>query len=335
MLSQKVFLRLLINTLIGASLVFVWLRFVNIEEILSVLSSTNFLFVLPIVFFTVFTPAVRAIRLRILLSKIADIPMKDLIFLNGMALMLNFLIPIRAGEIAKALYLNQTYQLPFAKSLAWIFFDRFLDFMFVLIAAGVLLFFIPTSLPVFFSVVLFLIGLSAFAITYLMIFHVKFSERIFKFIGNLLIFDKFKKTFEKIHVFFLDITSVMKLSPHKYTQILVITIVSYLGDGLVWYFAFLAVAQQTSIIKMYLAQLLSALTYLIPAAPGYVGSAEASGLLILSGVFGYDQNISSAIIVLFHVCIIVGIPIYGIVSIYGLKIDLTSILKKSIEKGMN
>lgn len=330
--SKKLIFRIAINTLIGFILVATWLHFVNIEEILTVLSGANFLNMIPILIFTIFTPAIRAVRLKILLSKIAEISIKDLIFLNGVALMLNFLIPIRAGEIAKAIYLNQTYQLPLGKSLAWIFFDRFLDFMFILIMAGGLLFFIPTSLPIIFAIGLLAAGLTVLALTYLMIFHMKLSNQLFKVIEYLLIFEWLKKYFQKIHTFFLDTISVLRLSPGKYLLIIGITIVSYLGDALVWYFAFAAVGQATSIIKMYLGQLLSALTYLIPAAPGYVGSTEASGLLILSGVFGYDQNISSAMIVLFHVCIIVGVLLYGLVSVYGLKIDLSAILSKALKR---
>ena len=83
---------------------------------------------------------------------------------------------------------------------------------------------------------------------------------------------------------------------------------------------------------MYFGQLLSALTYLIPAAPGYVGSAEASGSLILSGILGIDNNLASAMIVLTHVSTAIFVIIYGLVSIFNLKIDLGFILKKTFKR---
>ncbi len=159
-----------------------------------------------------------------------------------------------------------------------------------------------------------------------------FSRRLFSFIEQLLIFNNLKKYFKKTYEFFLDTTSILQQPILKCGQILLITVVSYLSDALVWYFAFQALNQPVAIISMYLGQTLSALTYLIPAAPGYVGSAEASGLLILSGVLGFDSNLSSAMIVLFHVSVLIAILIYGVISIYGLKIDLSVLLKKALKK---
>ena len=83
---------------------------------------------------------------------------------------------------------------------------------------------------------------------------------------------------------------------------------------------------------MYLGQLLSALTYLIPAAPGYIGSAEASGLLIFSGIFGINTNLASSMTVLFHIASGVFVLFYGLISVFSLKLDLRLILKKALKK---
>jgi uncharacterized membrane protein YbhN (UPF0104 family) len=73
---------------------------------------------------------------------------------------------------------------------------------------------------------------------------------------------------------------------------------------------------------------LAALTFLVPSAPGYVGSAEASGLAVFGGVLGVDANIASAAIILFHVLTLIMLLFWGFVGIYLLKFDLGLVWKK-------
>ena len=111
-----------------------------------------------------------------------------------------------------------------------------------------------------------------------------------------------------------------------------ITVLAYAADAAIWYFSFMALGVNMSFLKMYLGQLLSALTYLVPAAPGYVGSAEASGLLILSGVFGIQANLASAMIVLLHITSALFVLIFGLISIYSLKIKVGTLLKRVLKR---
>ena len=158
MFATKTLIRIVINTAIGIILVLIWLRFVNIKEILITLSNVEIVKLMPVFFFMLLSPAIRALRLKIFLAPIKNIPLLDLIFLNGIGTLFNFLIPIRGGEIAKGIYLNTTYNLPVSKSLVWIFLDRFIDFLAVLILAAILFFVIPTSLSITFIIIITVIA---------------------------------------------------------------------------------------------------------------------------------------------------------------------------------
>src|SRR3989344_6047956 len=129
--------KIIFNAFLGLVLIIIWSRFVDLGQIASTLSRVNLLFLGPIFFFMILSPVTRAIRLKIFLSEVKKIPLLDLIFLNGAAQMLNFFIPIRAGEIAKGVYLNTRYKLNLGKSVIWIFLDRFVDFLAVLLLAAV------------------------------------------------------------------------------------------------------------------------------------------------------------------------------------------------------
>lgn len=333
MFQPKFLVRILINILIGAFLIWVWLRFVNIHEILTQISRVNPLSLLPVFFFLFLSSFLRAVRLKIFLSEIKKIPLIDLTFLNGASQMLNFFIPIRAGEVAKGVYLNTRYGIHMGKAVIWVFIDRFVDFLVVLIAAGLLLAVVPTSLSI--TVIKAIIVILAFSLagSYLAIFQLNFSKKLSKFLSGLLIEKHIKLYFERFSDFILDSFKVLDRHPRDLFLMILLTVFGYAADAAVWYFSFLALGASVEYVKMYLGQLLSALTYLVPAAPGYVGSAEASGLLILSGIFGIDNNLASAMVVLFHIISAVFVLVFGLSAVFFLKLDLGLILKKALRKG--
>lgn len=331
--STRTLLKIIFNTLLGVVLIFAWLQFVNFEEIITTISSANFLFLIPAFLFMFLSLFVRSIRLKIFLEPVKKVSIRDLTFLNGVALMLNFLIPIRAGEFVKGFYLHTQYNLPLGKSIIWVFLDRFIDFVMVLVMASILLFLIPTQLDTPFAVTVTLIAVGVILATYLITYQAQLARSVISFFQKLLVFPVLKVNFERISHFFLETFSLLKRPGPDIVKLAGLSFLSYMADAFIWYFTFVSLGYPQKYVIMFLGQLLSALTYLIPAAPGYVGSAEASGSLILSGVFNIPVNLSSAMIVLFHVCTIVYVLVLGIVSVYGLKINLDMILKKALNRG--
>lgn len=324
--------KIIFNIILGVVLIFIWSRFVDLGQIISTLSKINVIYLGPVILFMLLSPLLRAIRLKIFLSEITKIKLLDLIFLNGAAQMLNFFIPIRAGEIVKGIYLNTNYGLPLGKAVVWIFIDRFVDFLAVLILTAVLFFVVPTSLSITFIIIITIILTSALFLTYLVVYQTGFARNLFNFLKHLLIVNSIKIYFERFSYFILESFSILKRHPRDLGAMLGITFLAYGADAAIWYFSFMALGANQSFIKMYLGQMLSALTYLVPAAPGYVGSAEASGLLILSGVFGIGANLASAMTVLFHVLSAVFVLIFGLISVYSLKINIGVLLKRVLKK---
>lgn len=332
MLNKGTVIKVFLNTALGIALVVVWLHFVNLKQIWLTLSKVDLLFLIPVFFFMLLSPIIRAKRLQIFLRPIKRLSLLDLSFLNMAAQMLNFFIPVRAGEVAKGVYLNHHYGLNLGKSIVWIFLDRFVDFVLVLVITVILLVVVPNSLPANFISTLGFISLATVLITYLMVFQVEFAKKMFIFLKSILIIKHIKIYIDRIFTFLLDAFSVLKRSPVDLGKLVLLSILAYGADTAIWYFTFMALDAPQGFAKMYLGQLLSALTYLIPAAPGYVGSAEASGLLILSGIFKMDANLASAMTVLFHITSALFVIVFGLISIYSLKIDLKLIFRKVLRR---
>ncbi len=325
-------IKILLNTLLGLVLIFIWSRFVDLTQIINTLSDINLAFVPAIFFFLLLSLVIRAIRLKIFLAEVKNVPLLDLIFLNGAAMMLNFFIPIRAGEIAKGVYLNAKYQLELGKSITWVFLDRFVDFLAVLLLATILFFLIPTTLSIMFITIIIIILFIGLSLTYLAIFNTFFAKKLVSFLKHLFIVKSIKIQFENFSHFILQSFSILNRHPKDLGLMIILTILAYGADAAIWYFTFKVLGVSQDYLRMYLGQMLSALSYLIPAAPGYVGSAEASGLLILSGVFGINTNLASAMVVLSHLLSAIFILGFGLISIFFLKLDLRLIFRKVFTK---
>ncbi|MCR4305465.1 MAG: flippase-like domain-containing protein, partial [Candidatus Daviesbacteria bacterium] len=188
------------------------------------------------------------------------------------------------------------------------------------------------TLSINFIIIITIILSFALLLTYLIVYQSKFSKKLLIFLRPLLIINSIKIYFDKVTSFILESFAILKRHPKDLSLMFGLTILGYAADAAIWYFAFMALGVNQSYLMMYLGQLLSALTYLVPAAPGYVGSAEASGLLILSGVFGIAPNLASAMIVLFHISSAIFVLIFGLISIYSLKIKVGVLLKKLLKR---
>ncbi|MBI2018908.1 flippase-like domain-containing protein [Candidatus Daviesbacteria bacterium] len=325
-------IKIIFNTIVGLVLIFIWSRFVDLTQIWQKLSEANLIFLLPAFFCMFASPFIRAIRLKVFLSEIKQIPLWNLVFLNGAAILLNFFIPIRAGDFGKGVYLNTKYELSFGKSIIWVFMDRFIDFLTVLAASSIFLLVIPTTLPKNFIIIISSVFCLFLLVTYLAIFRLDFSKKLVVFLTPLFIFNLIKIPFVRFTSFILESFSILKRSKKDLMTLIVLTLLAYVADAGIWFFTFQSLGVNPGYLTMYFGQMLSALTYLIPAAPGYVGSAEVSGSLILSGVFGFEVNVASSMVVLSHITTAIFVIILGLISIFNLKLDLNLILKKALRR---
>lgn len=327
MFSKKTLFRLLINTAIGAVLIFFWLKLVNLEEILKELRKVNLFAVLPFVIFFALAGALRGIRLKYLLKEF-KIPTLRMVALNYFSQLLSFMIPLRLGEIAKGVYLSTEYNLPASKALVWVFMDRFIDFWVVLLSSLILLLLIPTNLPANLGLVLIiLIGLFSFAGA-VAIFFPTFGRKIIGIIKHIFVFNRLKEIFEKVSHFLLDSASFLNKGFKGTLIIVFLSLLSYIAEALGWYTLFLAVFKGADFLKLLLGTLLTVLTYIIPAAPGYVGSAEAAILAVFSLGLGYDRTLVSVATLISHALTLICILIFGFISLYFLKFDLSLVWKK-------
>lgn len=327
MISRKILIRVAINTIIGLVLIYVWTRFVDFNEVLHTLSDVKLEYIGLLVLCFLLSSILRSLRLKVLLNS-PKLNIQDLSLLTLLSQFLSFMIPVRAGELTKGVYLSTQLQRPFPTTVVWVFIDRFIDFYQVILLILISLLLVPTGLPsklVYGSLFLLLI-MSIFV--FIIIRNNEYGRKIIKKVSGIFILDSISRYFVIFSNSILDGFEILNLKQSQWIKVMLITFLAFLIDGIFWWLVFLSIGLDVGLVKGVLGNDLIALTFLIPAAPGYVGSAEASGLAVWSGVLDVPSNIASTGTILFHIVTVVTLLIFGLISLYLLNFDLNEVWKK-------
>ena len=330
-MNWKLLSKIGINTGIGVVLIIIWLKLVNIGEILKVLETINLIIIFPCLLLLVMLTIFRSLRLKIFLSQF-EVSFKDLLNLNFLSQLLSFLIPIRAGEITKSVYLTTQYKIPLTRALIIIFVDRFFDFWLIVFCSLVLLILIPNNLPtglisgLTFSLIIFSTGtLLLIAIPY------QLRQLLLNF-KNYLVFSFVKKIYTQIIEFITDIGILLNSRKSNLVAIIGLSFLAIISEAVLWYILFTSLFTSVNPFSIWLGSMLNSLTFLIPAAPGYVGSAEAAGLAVFNLGLGYDKTGVAAATILYHAFVLIFMLIFGLLGLYLLKFDLRKVWIKLTQR---
>jgi uncharacterized protein (TIRG00374 family) len=242
------------------------------------------------------------------------------------------LIPIRAGEITKSVYLTTQYKIPLTRALIIIFVDRFFDFWLIVFCSLVLLILIPNNLPtglisgLTFSLIIFSTGtLLLIAIPY------QLRQLLLNF-KNYLVFSFVKKIYTQIIEFITDIGILLNSRKSNLVAIIGLSFLAIISEAVLWYILFTSLFTSVNPFSIWLGSMLNSLTFLIPAAPGYVGSAEAAGLAVFNLGLGYDKTGVAAATILYHAFVLIFMLIFGLLGFYLLKFDLRKVWIKLTQR---
>jgi uncharacterized protein (TIRG00374 family) len=326
-MNAKILMRIGLNTLIGIIFVAIWVKLVNINEIVQTIQTVNPLIIVPAIGLLVLLTVFRSLRLKIFLAEYQT-SFKDLLNLSFLSQLLSFLIPLRAGEITKSVYLSAHYKIPLTRGVILIFLDRFFDFWLIIFMSLVLLILVPNNLPPGLITAL-LIGLILFTAATLLLIIMPNQLKVFLLSFKKLLFFSFvKKIYTQIIEFVTDIGILLKRNLSQLVVILLLTFAAVISEAFVWYILLYSLLGPVNFFSAFLGSMLNSLTFLIPAAPGYVGSAEAAGLAVFNLGLGYEKTAVAAATVLYHACILLFMLFFGILGLYLLKFDIKLVWKK-------
>ena len=319
--------KIIISLIVGILLIFVWLKFINISEMLSYFKKINIFWLIISIIIYIGAYFIRSIRWRVILQPVEKISYKQsfTIFMAGM--LVNYIIPIRAGEVAKSFFLKGLKGTPVSKSLPTIFIDKMMD-LFPIIILLLLLPFMPIKLSSYLTwglAIIFLIFLILLGIILFSLFNKNSAQKLLK----TMVFWLPKKWKGKIHNFldsFVEGIEVIKENRKKGFLIISLTILAIVFDTFYIVFMFKAFGFAIAILVALFGYTLINLSYILPTPPAQVGSNEAIYIIIFTFAFGIDKNLVSATLGFAHLITSSLIFLIGIISLNILGISLNKAL---------
>src|SRR5437762_13402240 len=119
--------RLGLQTAFGLALLFLWLRTVSLPEIAAHARVQSWWAVALMIVLFLLTSVIRARRWLMLLRPLAPVGMVRAFAMNAAGGLLNYVLPIRSGDAARAWWLWRRHRIPAGSALATIVIDKACD----------------------------------------------------------------------------------------------------------------------------------------------------------------------------------------------------------------
>ena len=295
MLGKPV-VKVTIGLAIGVGMLFLVARYVDIPETVQELQENlatprGIMLALLCGLAFVISLAIRGARWGLFLRPIGKIKTFKVIQIFMIGSFLNFLLPIRGGEVAKSLILRKTANIPISQSLPTVAMDKALDLMPALFIIAIVPFLgVHMNFQIWLILglvsgllvsLVFVIGLAAWkrSLAYALIHRI--TSLFPKILGGKI---------EAFAIGFVDSLLMGASRPRIFIPAILLTGVAVIFEGLFAMLAFWTVGTQLDFGTAIFGYTLYNMFYILPTPPGQVGSNEVVGLLVFSGLLHMSRD---------------------------------------------
>lgn len=309
--------RAALGLVLSAALIYLTLRGISPTEVARHLSNADPLLFLGAIICATAIFGLRARRWQTILEPaVSHVPMGPLWRATAIGMMVNNVVPARAGEVARAYALTRETRVPFPAALASLVIDRLFDAIVLLMLAAIALLdpalstgqtlagrpvsdFAVGSIGL---VLVLVIGL------YLLVF---FPARVLALFGRMAarISPKVEARGRRVLEAFITGLSVLR-SPGRFAAVFAWTLAHWLLNALGFWLAFRAVGITAPFSAAFFLQAFIALGTAVPALPGFFGVFEYMSVQGL-GVYGVGQQQAATWAIGFHILSFIPITLIG------------------------
>ena len=292
-------LRLVLQTAFGLLLLWLWLRTVSLPEVISHARVHNWLAVLVMVVLAVTTSVIRARRWLLLLRPLAPVGMVRAFAMNAAGGLLNYVLPIRSGDAARAWWLWRRHRIPAGSALATIVIDKTCDLAAVAVVLAALEVVAASGIV---SAPRGLLGAAGLAVALLaaVLGTALLGPRIARSsFARRLLPARFGSALAG-QAFAFRAGARGLWTPQLTARLVALTAIALAVDALNFSLLFVAVGVPVPEFKAIAAYPALLLSFAVPAGPGYVGNLEVAGALVLGGGLGLAAGVAAGAIVLYH-----------------------------------
>jgi len=306
-----------VGLLISVLFLFIALRGLQITNVWEGIKSADFIWLFPGIIIYFIAVWMRAFRWHLFLRPIKTISVNEIFPIVTIGYMGNNIYPARAGELLRAIVLKHQHKVPVSASLATIIIERVIDGV-IMLGFIILTLSEITTLPgaVEFAKTIHAVILWGSAIfigaLIIFLFAAVFPKKIQKFL--FLVIEKAipKKWRGKAQSISQKFTKGLRSlsSPTNVVIIFFVSIVIWLLETGFYWFIMLAFPFRVSFPTLMLMNGVLNLFTAIPSTPGYIGTFDAPGIVMLTA-FGLNPEISASYILLLHAALWLPITIIG------------------------
>src|SRR6266849_7160530 len=319
--------------LIGVGLLFLVAHFVNLPITIAILRqnlTTPRGIILALLSGLAFLLAfsIRGVRWKLFLNPVGKVSTFKAIQLFLVGIFLNFLLPIRGGEVAKSLMLKRIANIPVSKSLPTVAMDKALDLLPALIIMAIVPF-LGVTMDIKLWLILgtvgglllglvFFIALAAWKRTAAITLLHTMTGILPKAIGD------------KIAGFatgFIDSLLLAASRPSIFLPAVLLTCVAVIFDGLFAMLAFWTIGFPISFGTAIFGYTVYNMFYILPTPPGQVGSNDVAGMLCFNGLLGLSAEKVTAMFVFSHPWAALLMSTIGMICLSALGLTISSAMK--------
>lgn len=308
-----------VSTLIGLAALAVLIRAVPMQQVIQHVRPTQPSSLLAIGALMLFGQLARASRWRLLLRGWGRVRLLDALWLNAATQLLNYAIPVRAGEGLRLWWLGARMRMPAATRIGLIVLDHAFDLVGVIAVLGIgtvlKVSTVDSRLPAL-PLLLIVLGL-ALATLVVIALLLWLGPRI-GLCGPARRFMRpswISKIASHREAFSGGLAPVRG---RRLAAMLAASGIAVAADGLAFAMLFWGLGLQVPIMSAVVTQVTLLYTSLLPAAPGYVGSMEAGGTLLLVSL-GLSRPAAVGAMLLWHALATAVIVILGVIALGRLR----------------
>jgi glycosyltransferase 2 family protein len=308
-------IRLGLQTAFGLVLLWLWVRTVSLPEVAGHARVHSWGAVALMIGLFLVTSTIRARRWLLLLRPLAPVGMVRAFAMNAAGGLLNYVLPIRSGDAARAWWLWRRHRVPAGSALATIVIDKACDLAAVAVVLGALEVVAATGVI---SAPRGLLGAAALAIALLaaVLGTALLGPRIARSsVARRWLPARFASAIAG-QAFAFRAGARGLWTPALAARLAALTALALLIDAFNFTLLFTAVGISVPPLKAMAAYPALLLSFAIPAGPGYVGNLEVAGSLILGGGLGLAPAVAAGAILLYHAITAGNALVLGLLSFF-------------------
>jgi uncharacterized protein (TIRG00374 family) len=322
---------------VGIGLLFLVSRFVDLPTTIQVLKQNlttprgiMFALLSGVAFLLAFS--IRGVRWKLFINPIGKISTFKAIQLFLVGIFLNFLLPIRGGEVAKSLMLKRIANIPVSKSLPTVAMDKALDLLPALFIMAIVPF-LGIQMDIKLWLVLATVGGLLIGLIFFVILAAWKRTAAIKLLQKMtgLLPKSIASKIEGFATGFVDSLLAAASQPKIFIPAVLLTCVAIIFDGLFAMLAFWTIGFPISFGTAIFGYTVYNMFYILPTPPGQVGSNEAVGLLVFAGLLHLPADKVTAMFVFSHPWAALLMTATGMLCLSALGLKLSTAMKVQTE----